>query len=539
MLISIRQFRMYMVRKISSIFLLLLPFTAHAQEIRLSENIEIQSSLSQGATPLWLNANRYGLSSLSGCNGYLRAGMDYSRSYDHEEALRLETGVDMVLPYGYKYESVAGEEHYTSHFILQQAYAALFYKYVGLSVGARQQPMELRNAQLSSGAQALGINARPIPQVRLGVEQFWPIPGTGQRIAVKGHAAFGVMTDGEWESMFTNGTKNKYNRLTRYHQKAGYLRVTPKKIPLTVTAGIEMAAQFGGTVYNWSGTYDYSNPDFKLPLKSDLSSYWHAFSSTGRGDTGEGQYKNTEGNQLGSWVLRVDWKGKGWSVGAYADHFFEDHSSMFLLDYDGYGTGESWNKKDRYMFVLYPPLDMQYGIETKLPFQWLDNVVVEFVNSTYQSGPIYHDHNTSTPDHLGGIDNYYNHYSLPGWQHWGQPIGNPFYLAPLYNTDGAIATECNRFRAWHLGAKGGGEVGGKGALAYRLLASYQKGWGTYDNPYVIPRENTSLLVEGTWVPASFPGFTFVAAWGADFGKLRGNNMGVQFTVRYRLDLVTY
>ena len=33
---------------------------------------EIQGSLSSGATPLWLNANKHGLSSLEPDNGYLR-----------------------------------------------------------------------------------------------------------------------------------------------------------------------------------------------------------------------------------------------------------------------------------------------------------------------------------------------------------------------------------------------------------------------------------------------------------------------------------
>lgn len=35
------------------------------------------------------------------------------------------------------------------------------------------------------------------------------------------------------------------------------------------------------------------------------------------------------------------------------DHYFEDHSGMFFLDYDGYGSGENWNVKERsrYFFI--------------------------------------------------------------------------------------------------------------------------------------------------------------------------------------------
>src|SRR3712207_9374575 len=47
--------------------------------IRLTEGIgykvEAQAGASNGVTPLWLNANRYGLSSLDEVNGYLRCGL--------------------------------------------------------------------------------------------------------------------------------------------------------------------------------------------------------------------------------------------------------------------------------------------------------------------------------------------------------------------------------------------------------------------------------------------------------------------------------
>ena len=47
--------------------LLLLSLTASAQ---ITINTEAQASFSDGRTPLWLNANKYGLSSLDHTNGY-------------------------------------------------------------------------------------------------------------------------------------------------------------------------------------------------------------------------------------------------------------------------------------------------------------------------------------------------------------------------------------------------------------------------------------------------------------------------------------
>ena len=40
----------------------------------LEYKVEMQGSFSKGHTPLWLNANKYGLSSLGATNGYLRGG---------------------------------------------------------------------------------------------------------------------------------------------------------------------------------------------------------------------------------------------------------------------------------------------------------------------------------------------------------------------------------------------------------------------------------------------------------------------------------
>ena len=37
----------------------------------LQYGLEMQASLSEGKTPLWMNANKYGLSSLEESNGYM------------------------------------------------------------------------------------------------------------------------------------------------------------------------------------------------------------------------------------------------------------------------------------------------------------------------------------------------------------------------------------------------------------------------------------------------------------------------------------
>lgn len=487
---------------------------------------ETQTTVGNGRNPLWLNANKYGLSSLDSDNGYLRMAVERDVAADSCRRWGVGYGLDIAAAY-----------NNTSTLIVQQAYFEGRYKLGTLTVGSKQQPMELRDNELSSGAQTLGINARPVPQVRLGLNDYWTIPILGRWFSFKGHLAFGMMTDGNWQESFAKGTPNKWNKNTRYHQKAGYLRIgkDDERHHLTFTIGLEMASQFGGTVYNWAGTDENENHEEAVKLKSNLKSYWNAFTGMTSADAGEGIYENAEGNLLGSWVMRLAWNDDRMTAGLYMDHYFEDHSGMFFLDYDGYGSGENWNVKERSRYFLYSLKDFLLGFDLKLKrVKVANSFVVEYMTTKYQSGPIYHDRTQNISDHIAGRDNYYNHSSLSGWQHWGQVIGNPLYLSPLYNDNGYIGTQCNRFRALHLGVSGDPMPG----LHYRVKASWQKGWGKYDDPYMEPRENTSLLVEASYRTVDERSFlrpvTLTLGLGADFGKLRGDNKAVQLTVKYQL-----
>ena len=525
--------------KIRYILLIMLMISAtllQAQETRVTADngwaldVEMQGSLSNSKTPLWLNANKYGISSLNAQNGYVRGIGAYDRKFFNDK-LDVNAGLDVIVPIGYK--SQGYRKHFTNHFVLQQAFVEANYKLGTLTIGSKHQPMELINNELSSGAQTLGINARPVPQVRIGLNDYWSVPYTKKWVAVKAHMAYGMMTDGGWEETFATGSNNKYNKNTRYHEKAGYLKIgNEEKFPLTLTIGLQMAAQFGGKMYKYnSKTKTYA----ETKVRSNFKSYWHAFTGTGAEEKEEGtEYQNAEGNHLGSWVARLNWKAKTWEAGVYMDHYFEDHSGMLFLDYDGYGKGDEWNKKVDSRYFRYDLKDFLLGFDVKLKnFKYVSQAVVEHIASRYHSGPIYHDHTRGMSDHICGRETFYGHSSMPGWQHYGQFIGNPLYLSPIYNTDGYIGPRCDRFKAWHFGIAGDPIEG----LHYKAKLSWQKGWGTYRAPYTYPKENTSLLLEaGYRFPVSSPlyGFTTSLAYGADWGELRGNNSGVQFTVLYKV-----
>ena len=214
--------------------------TVQAQERSLFDSLayraEMQATVSSGDhSPLWLNANKYGLSSLKNSNGYVRGAIERPLSLDNGRKWGVGYGLDVAVAAGF-----------TSKLVVQQAYVEARWLKGTLTVGAKEQPMELKNQELSSGSQTFGINARPVPQVRLALPDYWTIPHTKNWLALKGHIAYGKTTDDGWQKDFV-APQSRYTEGTFYHSKAGYLKVGPKN--LTVELGLEMASQFGGKSY--------------------------------------------------------------------------------------------------------------------------------------------------------------------------------------------------------------------------------------------------------------------------------------------------
>ena len=488
----------------------------------LEYKVEMQGSLSKGKTPLWLNANKYGLSSLETANGYLRGGIERPLSTDEGQKFGLGYGLDVVVPI-----------NYTSKAVIQQAYVEGRWWHGTLTIGAKEQPMELKDNELSSGSQTLGINARPIPQVRLALSDYWTLPFANGWLHLKGHIAYGMMTDQNWQHDFT-AKQSKYTDRALFHSKAGYLKVGNDEVfcPWSLEMGLEMVSIFGGTSYLPDGHGAMRT----IENGKGLHAYWNAF-LPGGADNGETTYQNVQGDQLGSWVMRFNYDGDWSGFSLYADKFFEDHSAMLQLDYDGYGEGSEWQEKKQRRYLIYDFKDWLLGFEYRYkPDNWLNTLVVEYLYSKYQSGPIYHDHTITIADHIGGKDNYYNHYILPGFQHWGQGIGNPLYRSPIYNEDGTIYFKDNRFVGFHVGLSGHPSE----YFKWRFLGTWQEGLGTYEQPYTKKRHNVSLMGEATYrlqgqkLPMWMRGVDVRMGIGADFGSvLGGNNYGMQLTITKR------
>ena len=492
------------MKKLILVTLLLLTVTVQAQISRLGKDVQyrtaLQAAFGKGETdPFWFSANRYGLTSTAPNSALLRLSLQRQAETDSLRRWRIGYGVDM-----------AGAINGCNDFTLQQLYADFQFRDIRLSVGQKERPLELRHQSLSTGGMTTGINARPLPQVRLELPDFWTIPRTKGWLAVKAHIAYGMYTDNRWQRNFTAGTTNLYTAHSLFHSKAGFLRIgNTSRFPVTLTGGFEMSSQFGGEAWNLQDRPDHGDANFKphQKLPHGIKAFWHALIPGGN-DVTDGDYKNVGGNQLGSWHLRLDYAGKGWSAAVYAEHYFDDHSQLF------------WQ---------YPWKDMIYGGEIHLPRNpFLSSFVYEHIRTTDQSGPIYHDGTSILPDNIYGIDNYYNHMVYGGWQHAGFGIGNPLLISPVYNENGKIEFRDNRIKAHHIGLEGQPNQ----EFAYRLLYTYETCWGTYYIPRTNPAHGHFLLTELSYTPKQVKGLHLTAAYGHNSGQLLGKANGFMLTVAY-------
>lgn len=479
------------------------PLAVYAQTPRIFQNVNysVEGNVS-GATgadaPLWFSANRYGLSSTENTSGYLRGAIERRIETDSLHKWKFGYGLDVAVPY-----------NFTSHVVVQQLYAEAQFMKVRLSFGSKEQSQLFKNNSLSLGGMTFSNNARPVPQLRAELADWWNITGRAHFLSIRGHIAYGMLTDGDWQERFVGGEESRhvFAKNILYHSKAGYFRLgDERRFPLTGMFGLEMVSTFGGEVWNLGDRGGTGNEDFQAHQKFGHSfrDFFNAF-IPGGSDVNDGAYSNAAGNQLGSWVFSIDWNTPEWGVRAYMDHFFEDHSMMFFQ----YG----WR-------------DNLIGLEGRLPHNpVVSHVVYEFLNTTDQSGSVYHDATSVLPEQISGSDNYYNHHVYGAYQHWGQVLGNPLIVSPIYNASHTIQTFHNRIRAHHIGLSGNPSP----VLSWRALYTHQRSLGAY-NIFVEDNVANHFLGEVRYSPTKTHGWTFGLAVASTTGSPFSSTYGLQATV---------
>ncbi|MDE6207616.1 MAG: capsule assembly Wzi family protein [Muribaculaceae bacterium] len=446
---------------------------------------------------------------LSAATGICHDGLFEKRP---DTSLRFDwsAGIEYILGYG----SAAHYDHWQpdnqtwtttdlrpAPIRLQQLWGSVRYRGIFATAGMHEQPSLIVDGSMSSGDITRSNNARPIPGLEIGFNDFQNIPFTNGWVQIEGRIMYGRMTDTDYKDNFFNRYSGIIASDLWYTYKRCYFRTKPSQ-PLSITVGMQTAGLFAGETkfYNRGTIYRTETRGFHL---RDI---WDMFFPT---EGGEDYYK---GSSLGSWDFKADIALRnGSSIKAYFEWPWEDGS--------GIGRRNGW--------------DGLWGVQYNFARTgWVSKVLVEYVDFTNQSGWIHFSHTdnpgTTIGSHADGGDNYYNNDYYGPYANYGMAIGTPFIVAPAYNSDGRYAFLHNRARGFHAAVAGDPSE----QWSYTLKVSWQRAGGDGRRPARELVDDTSAMAGVNWRPASVPGLTVSAKAAFDAGRLRGNNFGAMVGVTY-------
>ena len=403
---------------------------------------------------------------------------------------------------------------------LQQCFANLSYQQFFLEVGAREQQQVIRDEELSIGSFAKGTNAKPFAQIHLGTNGFWTVPFTNGWLELNFDGGYGKFLDSNYRhDAFYNGdtnasghnVNNKYATDILYHQKHLYFKINFCE-QFFFIGGIEHVVQFGGTKYGFD-----KNKVFTSKSKStNLKSYLDIILPLGDKDYFENDAMEDwiYGNHLGEMTVQLGWNiNKDHLLQVYYDDIFEDGSGM--------RKSNGW--------------DGTYGLQYNNKAagrQYIRGVVLEYFQSTNQSGPLHYDRGdypepirSEITDKVTGNDEYYNHNCYDSYTHYGMTPGIALITSPIYNKDGYTGFRDNRVKAWHMGVKG--ELTPK--LSYLVKGSYREGWGTYHVFLANKHHSFDAMVQGTYTTGPWQ---FSGSCAFDKGNIYGDGTTFDIKIGY-------
>lgn len=470
--------------------LLVLTVSSYAQD-SLYYQVGTAGILSSGETaPFWLHSNQFGRYSMSPFSSttFAEVGKDFrnnGRWYD----------------YGFKANGILRFDDRGAEVYMHEYYAKFRgFGFLDLVVGAREEYLGCQDSILSGGGFLFSTNARPMPKITVGIEQYTGIPFTKGYVQIKGALVHGWMND------------PRYVSNTWLHHKYIYIKLGGK-LPVNLHYGLNHAAQWGGT-----------HPTYGK-MASGFDDYLRIFvGKSGTDSDNSNEYNNAQGNHIVSQSLQLDFKIAGFNLSAYWQNLHEDPPI-------------------KYMYKTMNIADGLWGVSLKsnrIPY--ISGILYEFLNTTDQSGP-YHDKDGII---YGGADSYlWNSIYQSGWSFFSRTIGTPFISPAVKSSSGTYYPVNNRLQVHHAGAYG--DIHG---FRYKALVSVSKSYGTYSRPLPdSPMTCTSVFLEVNKTVPQWFNLEFACALSADFGEIPavnhntlqagGNSFGVCLSVRKRGTIFKY
>ena len=485
-----------LMKKVLLILLLAFPIFADAQSWKVDWSASTRFAGSTGEyMPFWARTGEDGILPVRS-SALLTAGADLS--YNHSNGIFFETGANLVGALSLK----SPVDPKAVYGFVDRLYVSAGWKMLHMDLGLRPRERELSDLSISGGNIIYSRNARNIPGVNFWSD--WIYFEKGHWFGLKGNIAHYQYID------------NRYVKGAYIHNKALSAKIALGH-NVDISGGLEHWAQWGGD----SPIYG------KQPVS--LHDYFRVFLSKHGGEgSSESDRINALGNHLGREYVRLDWRHSRFTMSFQYDKPFEDGSGLRLQNVpDGIWSIQcSLNDRDAAV----------------------TDIVFEYINTTWQSGPL-HDRPATEeemakqdPDdyHYGrvilrGCDNYFgNGEYMSGWTNHGRIVGLPLILSAAPGADGVVVSTVNtRVRAFHAGLKGNLTKG----LPYEFRGTFSWNYGIYFQKDTSVFVNRPLQLSVAFnlglkrFTRNFPIDMNVGLYG-DVGQLYENSAGLTLRIAY-------
>lgn len=457
-----------MGRKIAIFVWLLSIGIVYSQKDTINYELGSMALVSYGGyAPFWLHTNQEGVVSHHPTSINLFAGIK-------KEVEKKKFNFD----YGFEVKSVLQNDIEGSRVFFQNiSFDARLYL-LDFAAGVKPFVVGNQDVELSGGGLLFSSNARSMPRLSLGIDDYLVIPFTRKMIAVKGAFSNAWMTD------------NNYISGGMIQHKFIGLRLGGGKIPVSLNYEFHHAAQWGGV-----------SPEF-----GDLGHGFHDFLNTFLSRPGSGVEMdkiNAQGNHLGSQQLGADYQSDKLAISTYWQNIFEDSPI-----------------KAPWRAMNLP--DGLFGVAVNLKhFKPIRKIVYEHLETTDQSGPL-HDMDGLV---FGGADNYFNNgVYRNGWSYYFRTIGTAFITSPCYNmTNSEPGIYNNRVKTNYLAL-----VGRISDVDYKAMYAHSLNFGTYYIP--VKSDNHAISFQAAKRLHSLWDIDLSVSLAADFGSQFGNNYGLMIQV---------
>jgi hypothetical protein len=399
------------------ITLLILSFGIDELSAQVQSSVETAGIISTSSTtPFWLQSNRHGIHAQDGSQ--LMTRLQVHAAHRNSGTFEVRYGADLIARPGN-----SSTLNFNQAYLDMRAYGA------ELRAGRFHNTSPVHDEELSMGSLGISTNASPVPQLRIGLSDWTPIPFTKEFIQIKGHISHGWL-----------GSR-RYTEDLLLHEKAGHVKLGGN-LPVNLYAGLAHYVKWGG-----------NHPEYgEIPTRwSDFKNVFLAY--PGDEQTPGPMQTYVLGDHLGAWDFGFFMDIGETNISFYRQHPLESRDNLKLKSLQDALTGISISLPEN----------------SSIPVR---RFLYEYLYTKYQDGPRRENFGGDIErDRYRGNENYYNHgIYRSGWVYNTRTIGNPLFT-PSEDNRGVMN---NRIVAHHIGF-----ISEMDRIQLSVKATFSRNYGKY------------------------------------------------------------